>query len=157
MKQYAVGFLIGLVVAVVVFFWQFLKRMASESRSKKEIEKYKEMLSQRMELESEGMTKLKKENDELKKMNENLRVTNSALIQKPGRAEVQRLQVYQKAVDRLTINSPGFGAAWQSALKESEDEFAEIYTGTQALWKKILPNKTNARLITEKEEVVDEQ
>lgn len=156
MKQYVIGFILGLIVAVFVFFWQFTKRVASEKRSKKEIEKYKDMVSQRMEVESEGLNKLKTENEELKKLNENLRVTNASLIQKPGRAEVQRLQIYQKAVDRLVINSPGFGAAWQSALKESEDEFEEIYNGTQAFWKKILPGKTNAKLISEKQ-VVDEQ
>ena len=156
MKQYVIGFILGLIVAVFVFFWQFTKRVASEKRNKKEIEKYKDMVSQRMEVESEGLNKLKTENEELKKLNENLRVTNASLIQKPGRAEVQRLQIYQKAVDRLVINSPGFGAAWQSALKESEDEFEEIYNGTQAFWKKILPGKTNAKLISEKQ-VVDEQ
>ena len=109
-----------------------------------------------MDIESAGVNKLKAENEELKKANENLRITNAALAQKPGRAEVQRLQIYQKAVDRLIINSPGFGAAWQSALKESEDEFEKIYSGTQAFWKKILPGRTNAKLI-DKDNVVDEQ
>jgi len=66
------------------------------------------------------------------------------------------LQIYQKAVDRLTINSPGFGAAWQSALKDSEDEFQEIYKGTQAFWKKVLPERTNAKLVSPND-VVDEQ
>ena len=41
-------------------------------------------------------------------------------------------------------------------LKESEDEFEATYNGTQAFWKKILPGKTNAKLI-QNPEVVDEQ
>ncbi|MBP5163448.1 MAG: hypothetical protein ILP16_10810 [Spirochaetales bacterium] len=155
-KSLLIGLGIGLVISLIVYIWQRIGRSDSEKKSKAEIARLKNMLADRMDIESEGLKKLKAENEELKKANENLRITNAALSQKPGRAEVQRLQIYQQAVDRLVINSPGFGAAWQSALKESEEEFAKTYTGTQAFWKKILPGKTNAKLISSSD-VVDEQ
>ena len=155
MKEVLIGLGIGLVIALVVYIWQKVGKADIEKKSKAEIAKLKGLLADRMDIESEGITKLKKENEELKQANENLRITNANLSQKPGRAEVQRLHIYQQAVDRLVINSPGFGAAWQSALKESEDEFAKTYTGTQAFWKKVLPGKTNAKLIGN--DVVDEQ
>ncbi|NLA99101.1 MAG: hypothetical protein GX836_13070, partial [Spirochaetales bacterium] len=44
----------------------------------------------------------------------------------------------------LTINSPGFGAAWQAALKESEDEFQKTYVGAQPFVKRVIPIKTDA-------------
>ena len=154
-KTLLIGLGIGLVIALIVYIWQKIGRSDAEKKSKKEIARLKGLLADRMDIESEGLKKLKVENEDLKKANENLRITNAALSQKPGRAEVQRLQIYQQAVDRLVINSPGFGAAWQSALKESEEEFAKTYTGTQAFWKKILPGKTNAKLI--QSDVVDEQ
>jgi hypothetical protein len=59
-----------------------------------------------MDIEAEGLSKLKAENESLKKANENLRITVNTYSQKPGRKEISRLQVYQLAVDRLTINSP---------------------------------------------------
>jgi len=155
MKEALIGLGIGLVIAIVVYIWQKIGKNEIEKKSKAEIARLKGLLADRMDIESEGITKLKKENEELKQANENLRITNANLSQKPGRAEVQRLHIYQQAVDRLVINSPGFGAAWQSALKESEDEFAKTYTGTQAFWKKVLPGKTNAKLISN--DVVDEQ
>ncbi len=155
MKEILIGLGIGLVIALFVYIWQKVGKSDIEKRSKEEIAKLKGLLADRMDIESEGVTKLRKENEELKKLNENLRITNASLAQKPGRAEVQRLHIYQRAVDRLVINSPGFGAAWQSALKESEEEFANIYNGTQAFWKKVLPGKTNAKLISG--DVVDEQ
>ncbi len=155
-RDLLIGLGIGLIIAFVTYIWQKLGKNEMEKKNKAEIAKLKSMLADRMDIESEGLKKIKDENEQLKKMNENLRVTNAALMQKPGRAEVQRLQVYQKAVDRLVINSPGFGAAWQSALKESEEEFENTYNGTQAFWKKILPGKTNAKLI-QSSEVVDEQ
>ena len=155
MKEALIGLGIGLVIAIVVYIWQKIGKNEIEKKSKAEIARLKGLLADRMDIESEGITKLKKENEELKQANENHRITNANLSQKPGRAEVQRLHIYQQAVDRLVINSPGFGAAWQSALKESEDEFAKTYTGTQAFWKKVLPGKTNAKLISN--DVVDEQ
>ncbi len=156
MKEYLIGFGIGLAVTLLVLVYQLLKRRAVVKEKNLEIKNLKEMLSQRMDLESDGISKLKNENEDLKKKNENLRITNANLMQKPGRAETRQLQIYQKAVDRLTINSPGFGAAWQSALKESETEFEEIYSGTQSFWKRILPGRTDAKLISAKD-IVDEQ
>ena len=155
MKEVLIGLGAGLVIALIVYIWQRMARNDADRKNKAEITRLKNMLADRMDLESEGLNKLKAENEELKKANENLRITNANLMNKPGRAEVQRLHIYQQAVDRLIINSPGFGAAWQSALKESEDEFAKTYTGTQAFWKKVLPGKTNAKLISQ--EVVDTQ
>lgn len=156
MKEILIGLGIGLVIALIVYIWQKIGKNDIEKKSKAEMARLKGMLADRMDIESEGLNKLKAENEELKKANENLRITNANLMQKPGRAEVNRLHIYQQAVDRLVINSPGFGAAWQSALKESEEEFAKTYTGTQAFWKKILPGKTNAKLIANND-VVDEQ
>ena len=157
MKEILIGLGVGLVIALIVYIWQKIGKNEIEKKNKEEITRLKGMLADRMDIESEGLNKLKAENEELKKANENLRITNANLMQKPGRAEVNRLHIYQQAVDRLVINSPGFGAAWQSALKESEEEFAKTYTGTQAFWKKILPGKTNAKLIANNSDVVDEQ
>ena len=110
------------------------------------------MLTDRMEIESEGITRLKSENEKLKKENENLRISIQTYAQKPGRKELQRLQVYQTAVDRLIINSPGFGAAWQAALKDSEIEFEKTYIGVQPFIKKLIPMKTDAAVIKEIDE-----
>ena len=107
-----------------------------------------------MEIESEGIEKLKKNNEELKTQNENLRISLQTMSQKPGRKEMERLQVYQKAVDRLTINSPGFGPAWQAALKESEEEFSKTYSGVLPFIRRVIPGKTNAQLM-DSEDVIN--
>ena len=97
---------------------------------------------------AEGLKKVKDENEELRKMNENLRVSLLALRDKPGRKEMQRLQILQKAADRLTINSPGFGPVWQAALKESEEEFKKTFLGlTPYLRKHISTKASDAVLI----------
>lgn len=150
MKEYLIGFAIGLVIALAVFIYLVVKRINDQRAHEKEIARLKNMLSDRMDIESEGLKTLKEENTELKKQNENLRITLNTMSQRPGRKEVNRLQVYQLAVDRLTINSPGFGPAWQAALKESEEEFQKNLTGATAFIKRLIPVKTDAAVLPEK-------
>jgi len=147
MQNFLIGLGIGIVLAIVLVVIMSTKRHREVLATNKETERLKRMLTDRMDLESEGLAKLKEQNEELKKQNENLRISLSTYSQKPGRKEVARLQIYQLAVDRLTINSPGFGAAWQAALKESENEFQKTYVGVQPFIKRLIPIKTDAAVL----------
>ncbi|MCR5732098.1 MAG: hypothetical protein K6G51_04085 [Sphaerochaetaceae bacterium] len=152
MKEMIYGFLAGAAVAVIVFIVMKVQALHAASTYKKEIEKYKKMLADKMEIEQDGITKLKEENEKLKNENNNLKISVQTWSQKPGRKEIQRLQVYQTAADRLTINAPGFGPAWQTALKESEKEFEQTFLGVQPFLKKLIPTKTDASVIKELDE-----
>ncbi|AEV30876.1 hypothetical protein SpiGrapes_3130 [Sphaerochaeta pleomorpha str. Grapes] len=147
MQNFLIGLAIGVVLAIVLVVSMSVKRHKEILVATKENERLKRMLTDRMDLEGDGIMKLKDQNEELKKQNENLRISLSTYSQKPGRKEVARLHVYQLAVDRLTINSPGFGAAWQAALKESEDEFQKTYIGVQPFIKRLIPIKTDASVL----------
>lgn len=147
MQNFLIGLGVGVVLAIVLVVIMSVKRHKEMLAVKQETERLKRMLTDRMDLESEGLSKLKEQNENLKKQNENLRISLSTYSQKPGRKEVARLHVYQLAVDRLTINSPGFGAAWQAALKESEDEFQKTYVGVQPFIKRLIPIKTDAAVL----------
>ena len=147
MQNFLIGLAIGVVLAIVLVISMSVKRHKEILVATKENERLKRMLTDRMDLEGDGIMKLKDQNEELKKQNENLRISLSTYSQKPGRKEVARLHVYQLAVDRLTINSPGFGAAWQAALKESEDEFQKTYIGVQPFIKRLIPIKTDASVL----------
>lgn len=152
MDKFLIGLGSGLLLALIVFMIMEIKLRSVKSTAKADNDKLKSMLTDRMEIESEGITRLKNENEKLKKENENLRISIQTYAQKPGRKELQRLQVYQTAVDRLIINSPGFGAAWQAALKDSEIEFEKTYIGVQPFIKKLIPMKTDAAVIKEIDE-----
>ena len=152
MDKFLIGLGSGLLLALIVFMIMEIKLRSVKSTAKADNDKLKSMLTDRMEIESEGITRLKSENEKLKKENENLRISIQTYSQKPGRKELQRLQVYQTAVDRLIINSPGFGAAWQAALKDSEIEFEKTYIGVQSFIKKLIPMKTDAAVIKEIDE-----
>lgn len=146
-KDFFIGLGSGCIVALIVWFVYIMKLHLAKKKGENDVKKLKDMLTSRMEIESDGITKLKNENEELKRFNENLRISLQTMSQKPGRKEIERLQVYQKAVDRLTINSPGFGAAWQAALKESEEEFSRTYSGVIPFIRRVIPGKTNAQLM----------
>ncbi len=146
-KDFFIGLGSGCAVALIIWLVYVFRLHLEKKRGKAEKDKLKEMLTSRMEIESDGVNRLKTENEELRRYNENLRVSLQTMSQKPGRKEVERLQVYQKAVDRLTINSPGFGAAWQAALKESEEEFSKTYSGVIPFIRRVIPGRTNAQLM----------
>ena len=153
MEMFIYGLGAGLIIACIVAFALSLKIGRINDEKNKEVQKYKNMLADRMELEADGLRKVKEENEELKKQNENLRVSLLALRDKPGRKEMQRLQILQKAADRLTINSPGFGPVWQAALKESEDEFQKVYSGFIPFIKRHIPKPTDAEVVDVQERV----
>ena len=75
MENVLYGLCGGLVVAVVIFIVMSIRMRALKASCDKESARLRQMLTDRMELESEGLTKLKKENEELKKANENLRIS----------------------------------------------------------------------------------
>lgn len=147
MQNFLIGLGIGVVLAIVLVVVMSVNRHKEILQEKKEADRLRRMLNDRMDLESDGLAKLKESNEELKKQNENLRISLNTYSQKPNRKEMARLHVYQLAVDRLTMNSPGFGAAWQAALKESEEEFQKTYVGVQPFIKRLIPMKTDANVL----------
>ena len=144
--------IVGLAVAVVLAVALLSKGASAKKQAKAEVEKYKRMLQDRMELESDGLTKLKGEVEELKKQNENLRISLNTMSQKPGRKEMQRLDVYQTAAERLSINSPGYAPVWQAALKESEAEFRKTFLGLNPYLRKHISTKTSDAVLIENDD-----
>ncbi len=148
MQNILIGVAIGFTPMLILLIIQLVKTSQKNKEHALQVAKLKNMLTDRMDLESDGLSKLKEENAELKVQNENLRISLRTFSQKPGRREVSRLQVYQQAADRLTINAPGFGAAWQAALKDSEEEFEKSFYGVQPFIKKVIPLKnSDAKMI----------
>lgn len=143
MENIIIGVAIGFIPMLVVLIVQYSKHATKAKEHKQEIARLRSMLTDRMDLESDGLSKLKGEIADLKAQNENLRISLRTYSQKPGRKEVSRLHVYQQAADRLTINSPGFGAAWQATLKESEDEFEKTFYGIQPFIRRVIPLKSS--------------
>ena len=131
----AILFIIGGVV--VGWFLSYLKSRFEMSGYKKEIKEYKEHLNRQMKITNEGSKNLEKDLEKLKKENENLRVTVQTLGQKPGRAEMKLLNIYDSALRKMMMKAPGFSTAWEMSLKESELEYEENEKGLKGIMKKV--------------------
>ena len=129
---------IGIAICILVGWlipsplsWFARRKLTEENNS------LRQHLHTKMEVDAEGNRKLREDIDELKTQNENLRVTVQTLRNKPGRAEIRLLHVYDKAINDMITRSPGFGSAWQMVLDEAEKEIAQADTGIKAFVKKV--------------------
>ncbi|MGM0431298.1 MAG: hypothetical protein ACQEQU_01130 [Spirochaetota bacterium] len=122
-------FLIGLGVGLVPFLIALIANARMKSKHKKEMQRIREMVTQKMDLESESLYQLKSEIQSLKSQNENLRVSLRSMSQKATRKEMTRLQIYERGIEIMQLKAPGFAPAWQTALQESEQEFDKIFFG----------------------------
>jgi hypothetical protein len=91
-----------------------------------------------MEINARGTDSQQKEVEKLRQQNENLRITNATLKQKPGRAELETLVAYEKALRSMNTRAPGFAPAWEQALKEAEAEVASADSGLMPMIRKAL-------------------
>lgn len=130
--------IIYIIVAVVVgWFLSYIKSRFEVRAYKKDLREYKEHLNRQMKLTNEGSRNLEEELKSLKKENENLRVTVQTLGQKPGRAEIRLLNIYDSALRKMMLQAPGFSSAWEVSLREAEKEYEENEKGLKSIIKKV--------------------
>ena len=129
---------IYIIAAVAVgWFLSYIKSRFEVRTYKKELKEYKEHLNRQMKLTNEGSKNLEEELESLKKANESLRVTVQTLGQKPGRAEIRLLNIYDAALRKMMLKAPGFSSAWEVSLQEAEREYEENEKGLKSIIKKV--------------------
>lgn len=129
---------IYIIVALAIgWFLSYIKSRFEVRRYKKELKEYQEHLNRQMKLTNEGSQSLEKELATLKKENENLRISIQTLGQKPGRAELRLLNIYDAALRKMMLQAPGFSSAWEISLRESEKEYEENERGFKSIIKKV--------------------
>lgn len=141
LSPFFIGLWIGLFIALVIY----MRERSLARKLKKEIEKLKQHIQTKLEIEAESTERMKKEIEELKKQNENLRVSLQVYAEKPGRKELKQLHLYQKAVEILTEKAPGFAQSWQSALRDGEEELKRINIGFIPFVKRLLPGRSSSQ------------
>jgi len=131
----AILFIIGGVV--VGWFLSYVKSRFEVASYKKELKEYKEHLNRQMKITNEGHKNLELELKKLKQENENLRISVQTLGQKPGRAEIKLLNIYDTALRKMMLNAPGFASAWELSLQEAQHEYEENEKGFKGIFKKV--------------------
>ena len=146
LKPFFIGLYVGLFLVVVIF----IREKIHGRRMKTEIHRLKQHIQTKLEIEAEETERKKSEIERLKSECENLRITLQSYYQKPGRAELRLLQVYQKAVEVLTEKAPGFAQSWQSAMREGEEEVKKAEKGIVPFIKRLIPSRTGMSTEIEK-------
>ncbi|MFT7004712.1 MAG: hypothetical protein ACJAWW_002077 [Sulfurimonas sp.] len=119
------------------YFLSYIKSRFEIRAYKKELKEYKEHLNRQMKITNEGSKNLEKDLERFKIENENLRISVKTLGQKPGRAELRLLNIYDGALRKMMLKAPGFSSAWEVALQEAEKEYEENEKGFKSIIKKV--------------------
>jgi len=128
-----------IVIGGIVLGWVLglIKSFFTTKKYKKELKEYQDHLERQMKITDAGNRTLIEEMGSLKKDNENLRISVKTLGQKPGRAELRLLNVYDKALRKMMLQAPGFSSAWETSLQEAEREYEENETGLKSIVGKV--------------------
>jgi hypothetical protein len=144
-----IGLCIGLIIALLIWIRAWFKALSQKSEAAARMDKLQDEITSlqkhlhtQMEINTRGNEAIKQELAKEKEINLNLNQTIGALKEKPGRAEIRTLHLYSKALGIMNTRAPGFGSAWENALKDAEVEVRKEESGIIAWIKKpFLPNK----------------
>jgi len=130
------AFAAGFLLAFIIFG---IRILVLKSNSRREVKELRYSLANRLDLEAASLNGMKKEIEELKIKNSNLKTSMHNLSGKPGRREKLQLQVYQSAIEKMSVRAPGFAPAWHVVLSECEQETGRSLDGTIPFIKRIIP------------------
>lgn len=95
-------------------------------KTKRELKRYKGMLSDKLDLESKQNQDINKERAALKQENESLRMQVDRLNQRQDNKVQRELEILARAEKQMVISAPGFAPAWEmaksAALSQLENE-----------------------------------
>ena len=119
----------GLLVGLIFAAWAFFSGWGAKRALRREVRRLEEHCRTSSELAATGTQTLRQEVEALKEKNKNLEISLAALKDKPDRAELRQLYLYDKAVHLMYERAPGFAPAWQGVLKEAQAELDKTSTG----------------------------
>lgn len=131
------GILLIIASFAVGWFLSYIKSRFEIRVYKKELTEFQDHLNRQMKITGQGHKNLEVDLEKLRKDNENLRISVKTLGQKPGRAEVRLLNIYDGALRKMMLNAPGFSGAWEASLQEAEREYEENEKGFKSIIKKV--------------------
>ena len=87
-----------------------------------DLRRFKQHLSDRIELEADSVKKAKSELETLRRENEQLRIRVQAFNERADWKAPRDLEVYARAEKRMLMTVPGFAPAWENAKTEAMAE-----------------------------------
>jgi len=139
------GFLIGFIFFSIAW-WSWLK-------TKLELRRLRNHLTDKLELEADKLSHMKGEIEGLKGENENLRMKINAGRTMGNQEESERnLEIYARAEKVMMVNAPGFAPAWETAKENAINEIELEEQGRNApkkIFKKLFKGGAGNREVVE--------
>lgn len=122
------GFSLGLVFFAIALWHNW--------KTRRELARFRQLLSDKLEVEAEMLGKVKDEQRDLVKENERLRLKIAQMLERPDQSLRRELEVFIRAEKAMNLNAPGFAQAWQAAKDRAGDELGTEERG-ESLPKKL--------------------
>lgn len=141
-QPWFIGLLVGLIPAA--FAWKnsiVLRLQAKKLRQQheKELSELRKHLHNQLTINASGQDAMVKEVESLRSQNETLRIHLASAQQKPGRAELRQLQIFESALRTMREQAPGFAPVWERVLREAEEHADKQNKGLPSIIRRILP------------------
>ncbi len=91
--------------------------------------RYKRMLSDKLEIEANTLTKMKQELEGAKKENENLRIKVQSTSDNGDGKLSRDLEIFARAEKKMNVAAPGFAGPWEQAKQAAFQELADEESG----------------------------
>ncbi|MFM2179454.1 MAG: hypothetical protein RL015_3552 [Verrucomicrobiota bacterium] len=111
LNTFGMGFGLGAIFLIMSHF--------NHWKTKGEFKRYKQHLSDKLELDAKQMQETIKEKLKLAQENESLRMQITRLNEKPDNKLQRELEILARAEKHMMINAPGFAPAWEMAKSQA--------------------------------------
>jgi len=136
-------FVLGLAIGVLLAAGIWLSEWSQKRKLRREMENLKKQLHLKLELDAEATASRKMDHEKVREQLANLKETVGTLREKPGRKELELLHIYDRALQKMFQNAPGFASAWQTTLEVAEQEFNEYRKGVIPFLRRVIrPSST---------------
>ena len=96
---------------------------------KLEHNRYKRMLSDKLEIEANTMSKMKQELEAVKKESENLRIRVQSATDNGDGKLGRDLEIFARAEKKMMVAAPGFAGPWEQAKQAAYQELNDEESG----------------------------
>ena len=118
-------FTLGLLLGLIFFGLS----CSAHFKTKLEFRRYRKLLGDKMEVESQHLETIRKDKEQLSKENENLRIKSAQSASTPAQQLERELEILARAEKQMVVNAPGFAPAWENAKTQALAEIEEEERG----------------------------
>ena len=139
LNTFGMGFGLGAIFLIMSHF--------NHWKTKGEFKRYKQHLSDKLELDSKQMQETNKEKAKLAQENESLRMQITRLNEKPDNKLQRELEILARAEKHMMINAPGFAPAWEMAKSQALSQIETEEKGMsfpQKIFRKLIGPSSSA-------------